>query len=840
MRRIRLIALCCVLFRSAVSTQLLCYGADGTPTPCYPPYGDVAAGLVPVATSTCSSAGPACEKCSPCDANLASQSHPASQTTDGSSDTYWQSANVSTGESANLTYNLGGVYEVMNVSVEFVGPVPNVTVLLKQADAGETFVTLLSYSAAQCGGKSTCASVAVRLVSDQIVTFAVSQSVQPAEAIRLCLYPSKGYVAVANVNVTARCACNGHASSCAKEGGYPVCNCSHNSEGRRCETCSNGYGKQPWSSNGGPTGAFVCKVCPACYQVVEQYQNTTLAVFQRFVDRMNTTLSSVDALAELARYQQLIQALLDKASFSAAKVELLHRTLSDTAVLTTMYEMNKAIFESTISTMSGMAATLSGTVERQSMLLVNLANVTDAVETLMKTTASQLQLSSKLLAETEKAFLELGALAHSADAISRDQILQTQLILGRAKNAFALASDAFTVSRLASVLQNTTVANLDALETHDLIKLNNLFSESKSYFENIRKNAPIIANESTSLLHQAIDLVVPDFHADIQYLYTWVGNLVDKSQALWNATTNLTLWLVKDETMFSVLNTTAHTLLKRSIAQRQWAMLLAGKAGDAFQLANASVQGAQDILRQALELLDQLNASLLDLSSFKSKLDGLVVVIRVAQERSDLSLGVASQANRTLLQATVIVDAAVKRTDEVVTLLTQAYSVISRANVTSSTMRNSTVELRSQSNSLYNASLVLHTDLEGLGRRAAMDCAAIANASLSANLSSSKTLEFRDRIIAANKTLFQLKAELSSIHPVPPTRFSSMNSTLNRLESEATQNQALINMTQQLIQQLEVSAKQLEDKYVTLQQQRDLLQQILNNLSNLDCRKQYS
>ena len=121
-----------------------------------------------------------------------------------------------------------------------------------------------------------------------------------------------------------------------------------------------------------------------------------------------------------------------------------------------------------------------------------------------------------------------------------------------------------------------------------------------------------------------------------------------------------------------------------------------------------------------------------------------------------------------------------------------------------------------------------------------MDRAAIANASLSANLSSSKTLEFRDRIIAANKTLFQLKAELSSIHPVPPTRFSSMNSTLNRLESEATQNQALINMTQQLIQQLEVSAKQLEDKYVTLQQQRDLLQQILNNLSNLDCRKQYS
>ena len=160
--------------------------------------------------------------------------------------------------------------------------------------------------------------------------------------------------------------------------------------------------------------------------------------------------------------------------------------------------------------------------------------------------------------------------------------------------------------------------------------------------------------------------------------------------------------------------------------------------------------------------------------------------------------------------------------------------------MTSSVTHNSTEALKTQLNSLVNVSNTLHTDLDVLGKRASADRAAIVNASLSANLSSSRTLQFREKIAVANSTLSQLRAELSSLHPVPPERISGINATLARLEEEAVQNQALINMTQQLILQLETSAKQLEDKYTTLKQQRDLLQQILNNLSNLDCRKQYS
>ena len=264
MRRIQLIALCCVLVRSTTAgSQLPCYGVNGTPVPCYPPYEDAAAGLVPTATSTCSSSGPACDKCSPCDASVPSQSHAAGLATDGNSVTYWQSAKVSPGESVNLTFHLSGAYEVKEVAVEFVGPPPNATAVLTSADGGKTFSALLSYSAALCGGKGTCTAVTLQLLPDsrQKVTFALRQDAEPADAIRLGLYPASDHVAVANVSITARCACNGHASSCAREGGnVPVCNCSHNSEGKRCETCSSGYGKQPWYSSGGDSAtAFVCE-----------------------------------------------------------------------------------------------------------------------------------------------------------------------------------------------------------------------------------------------------------------------------------------------------------------------------------------------------------------------------------------------------------------------------------------------------------------------------------------------------------------------------------------------------------------------------------------------------
>ena len=254
-------------------------------------------------------------------------------------------------------------------------------------------------------------------------------------------------------------------------------------------------------------------------------------------------------------------------------------------------------------------------------------------------------------------------------------MLQAQGLLARAQETFALASDAFRLSRLAIVLQNVTVANLATLEAHDLITLNNLYLESKSNFESILKSAPVIASDSQSLLNQTRDPTPPDFDADILYLSNWVSRLTDMSQTLWNRTGDLTTGLLEEESSFGDLNATAHLLLDRSVVLRERAAILVRKAEGALRTADTTVQGTQGILRQSLDLLDQLNASLVNLSNFKSQLDSLVEGIGAAQRRSGLALSVASQANLTLLQAAVVVDAALGSTEEATLLLNQAYVV---------------------------------------------------------------------------------------------------------------------------------------------------------------------
>ena len=356
-------------------------------------------------------------------------------------------------------------------------------------------------------------------------------------------------------------------------------------------------------------------------------------------------------------------------------------------------------FDTSISRIAISVAQLSTTTTSQSALLINLFNITDDVEALETAMAAQIKMASILLNETKQAvscyslssrhvfnhvfilflcplqFLQLDAIAHNADAVSREQVIQAQDIFSKAEKALAWASDAFKLSHLAIILQNFTIANLEKLEAHDLLELNNLYSEAKNFFENIRKNVSAIANESQSLLHQTRDPIAPDFHADIQYLSAWLDRLANRSQELWNVTSSLAVQLLKDESSFSGLNTSAHILLDKSSAQRMRAEVLAGKAADAFTTANTSVYQTQSILYQALELLGQLNGTLVDVSVFKSKLDSLVGGIRAAQGQSKVALDAGSQAGHTLLQAALVINETLQITNETTALLTRAYMV---------------------------------------------------------------------------------------------------------------------------------------------------------------------
>ena len=52
------------------------------------------------------------------------------------------------------------------------------------------------------------------------------------------------YYAVSNVEISGRCACNGHASDCFQN----MCVCEHNTMGQNCEQCRSFFQDQPWSA----------------------------------------------------------------------------------------------------------------------------------------------------------------------------------------------------------------------------------------------------------------------------------------------------------------------------------------------------------------------------------------------------------------------------------------------------------------------------------------------------------------------------------------------------------------------------------------------------------------
>ena len=74
---------------------------------------------------------------------------------------------------------------------------------------------------------------------------------------------------------------------------------------------------------------------------------------------------------------------------------------------------------------------------------------------------------------------------------------------------------------------------------------------------------------------------------------------------------------------------------------------------------------------------------------------------------------------------------------------------------------------------------------------------------------------------------------------LPQERLAAVNATLVPLERQAATNQALVDDLTQQVGELQRSADELRSRYTTLRQHRDLLETILENVANLDCRLQF-
>jgi len=74
---------------------------------------------------------------------------------------------------------------------------------------------------------------------------------------------------------------------------------------------------------------------------------------------------------------------------------------------------------------------------------------------------------------------------------------------------------------------------------------------------------------------------------------------------------------------------------------------------------------------------------------------------------------------------------------------------------------------------------------------------------------------------------------------IPRERLARANTTLTTLEGETDSNQELVVVLIAEVDRLQQSAGQLREQYTLLRQHQDLLQQILGNINELDCRNQF-
>ena len=260
-------------------------GTVGNPVACFPPYVDnIVAGSTPDASNTCGletrervchllgSTGEVAGTCDYCDAADPSSAHPPEHITDmhsANAVTYWQSQNFSVVQypnSVNITFSFNRTFDIRDITVVFHSSRPESYTILGSADFGLTYTSLQFYSLScsqtygvsevspicsaeearispSSGGlvilRTNQAATNIRLRFDRLNTF--GDEVFTSDSKVLDSY----YYAVSNVEIGARCTCNGHAAFCADDN---LCVCEHNTMGAECEQCLPFYQDLPWAA----------------------------------------------------------------------------------------------------------------------------------------------------------------------------------------------------------------------------------------------------------------------------------------------------------------------------------------------------------------------------------------------------------------------------------------------------------------------------------------------------------------------------------------------------------------------------------------------------------------
>lgn len=275
-----------------------CYNDYHQPQPCRPEFHNIAHGQVVEASHTCGTIPRKfCtyfmrgKTCGVCDGRVAGLSHPVHYLTDIHNEnniTCWLADPVQSLDNVSLTLSFGKSYDITYISLQFCSIRPNSMAIYKSLDFGKTWRPYQFYSSDCRGmyGRSNKGIVSRENEQEALCTNA--HLIKPLQGGRISFTTLEGrpsrtkldyshvlqewitatdikivfnrigtssyvqpretqYFAVSDLAVGGLCHCNGHASRCITvHGGYPVCDCKHNTAGPDCGRCKPFFNDRPW------------------------------------------------------------------------------------------------------------------------------------------------------------------------------------------------------------------------------------------------------------------------------------------------------------------------------------------------------------------------------------------------------------------------------------------------------------------------------------------------------------------------------------------------------------------------------------------------------------------
>lgn len=119
--------------------------------------------------------------------------------------------------------------------------------------------------------------------------------------------------------------------------------------------------------------------------------------------------------------------------------------------------------------------------------------------------------------------------------------------------------------------------------------------------------------------------------------------------------------------------------------------------------------------------------------------------------------------------------------------------------------------------------------------RADMDSQAITEAEVVANFAASNASAARIHVMNVAAMLDSISDELGSVDLVSKQKFDDIMSTLDNSDLSLNSTEMILEAVQEGVLELEQQFALLQERYTTLLQHRDLLRDIFESISQLDC-----